>query len=349
MKIEKKVISNLTKCYSIAPLEYKQKKHFLVAAEKRDKCLLFDEAGNQEEVVMEAPGGVMTMVQVPETDGQFLATHQFYSPNDSKEAKLVVVTPQNDGKWLVKPLINLPFVHRFDILVRNGVKYLIACTLKSGHEYKDDWRFRGKVYAGILPDDLSEVDENRPLELKIIKDELLKNHGYYRTEQGGIMSGIVSCEEGVFQFIPPADPGGEWEIKTLLTEPASDAVLLDFDGDGENELAIITSFHGDKIRFYKKHDDTYKLDYEFAEKREFLHSIYGGLLCGKPVLITGHRKAERDLMAFHYDFEKETYVMDYIDRDCGSANVYHFVKKGVDYLVSANREKDEIALYKITE
>lgn len=349
MKVEKKKISDLTKCYSIAPLEYKGKRHFLVAAEKVDKCLLFDEEGNQEGVVWEEPGGVMTMVQVPGTDGQFLATHKFYSPNDSKEAKIVVVTPQEDGKWDVRTLVDLPFVHRFDILVRNGVAYLIACALKSGHEWKDDWRFPGKVYAAPLPDDLSGFDEEHQLKLEVIKDGMLKNHGYYRDEQDGVMTGIISCENGVFQFVPPAEKDGAWEIKTLITDAASDAVLVDFDGDGEKEMAVIAPFHGDKVRFYKKQNEKFELCYEFPESREFLHSIYGGMLGGKPVLITGHRKAERDLMLFYYDSEQKTYAMECIDRDCGSANVYHFVKEGTDYLVSTNREIDEVALYKITD
>ena len=51
MKVEKKVISNLTKCYAIAPLKYHGEEHFLVAAEKVDKCLLFDADGNEKDVV----------------------------------------------------------------------------------------------------------------------------------------------------------------------------------------------------------------------------------------------------------------------------------------------------------
>ena len=42
MKVEKKVIGNLAKCYSIAPLHYQGMDYFLVAAEKVGLCILFD-------------------------------------------------------------------------------------------------------------------------------------------------------------------------------------------------------------------------------------------------------------------------------------------------------------------
>ena len=94
MKIHKIKTHELEKCYSICPLTYQGKEHMLVAAEKVNKCLLFDLDGNLEETVWEGPGGTMTMVQLPGSDGEFLATHKFYSPNDSREAKIILASPK---------------------------------------------------------------------------------------------------------------------------------------------------------------------------------------------------------------------------------------------------------------
>lgn len=74
MKVEKKVIGNLAKCYSIAPLHYQGMDYFLVAAEKVGRCILFDLDGNEVDTVWTEPGGAMSIVQVPGTDGQFLST-----------------------------------------------------------------------------------------------------------------------------------------------------------------------------------------------------------------------------------------------------------------------------------
>lgn len=346
MKVEKRIIGNLEKCYSIAPLRYEGREHILVAAEKTAPCLLFDTQGREEDTVWTEPGGVMTMVQVPGSNGQFLATHKFYSPNDSKEAKLVVVTPTEKGSWEVKTLADLPFVHRFDILERNGVRYLIACALKSGHEYKDDWSRPGKVYGAVLPEDLSVFDAEHQLKLEVIKDGLLKNHGYYRTMEQSVPTGLVSAEQGVFQFIPPEREGGDWEIRRLIGDPASDGVLLDLDGDGKRELAIISEFHGDRIVIYREGEKGWQPVYRY-EGAEFAHAIFGGRLCGRPVLVIGHRKGARNLLAFTWNREERDFQVQVLDEDCGPANVFCFQRDGKDVILSANREINEIAMYEL--
>lgn len=348
LKAEKKVISNLTKCYSIAPLTYNGSQHFLVAAEKTDRCILFDPEGNEEATVWNEPGGVMSMVQVPGTNGQFLATHKFYSPNDSKEAKIVVATPTENGTWDIRTLVCLPHVHRFDIIESHGTFYLIACTLKSGHEYKDDWSMPGKVYAAELPGDLSLYNEESQLPMTVLKDGMLKNHGYYKVPMDDIQTCVISCEQGVFQFYPPANPGEDWRILSLLDTPASDAVLIDLDSDGSKELVVLSPFHGDTISIYKKIDDVFTPVYEYPVKSPFTHAIWGGMLACGPAAIIGHRQGERNLIAFTYHKEDGCYHADILDRDCGPANVMHFTHNNQDILISTNREIDEVARYTIT-
>ena len=151
MNVEKKVISNLNKCYAMSEITVEGKRCFVVAAEKHDPCYLFNEDGEFMEKVWDEPGGVMTMAPVPGADGQFLATHKFYSPNDSADAKIVIVTRKGKGDWEVRTLCEAPFVHRFGIFHRAGVNYLLVCCLKSGHSYKNDWRYAGACFAAELP------------------------------------------------------------------------------------------------------------------------------------------------------------------------------------------------------
>lgn len=349
MKVEKKVIKNLNKCYALTKLHYQGKEHFIVAAEKQDAAYLFDLDGNLEDKIWDGPGGVMSMVQVPGTDGQYLSTYKFYSPNDSKEAKIVIMTPYGKGDWRVRTLVNLPHVHRFDLLERDGHVYLIACTLKSGHDYKEDWTKPGKVYGAKLPADLSGFDEGHQIQLTVLKDHMLKNHGYYRSVKNGVPTSLVSCAEGVYRFTPPAEGGSQWTVEMLLDTPTSDAVFVDLDRDGEEELCTLAPFHGEKVTVYKKNNGKYEPVYVVPEAVEFTHAIYGGELCGIPSFVVGHRKGRRNLFVIQYHQKSESYGYEIIDEDVGPANVLHFVKDGKDILVAANREIDEIAYYTITE
>lgn len=345
--MKKRVIGKLEKCYSIAPLMYQGKRHTLVAAEKTDRCILFDENGNEEATVWEGPGGVMSMVQVPGTDGEFLATHKFYSPNDSKDAKIIMAVPTDRNVWEVRTLVDLPFVHRFDIIESGEERYLIACTLKSGHEYKDDWSKSGRVYVAKLPENLQKFNEENQLKLEVLKEGLLKNHGYYKIEEDGVYSAIVSCDNGIYRFYPPTIDHPEWEEELILDTPASDATLIDLDGDGKKELVVIAPFHGDEITIYKKKQGHYEKIYEFYEKAEFLHAIWSGTIADKPVVVLGHRKGARKLIIFMWDGEKICYKV--IDENCGTANVYGYHLGEKDILIATNREINEIAMYEFVK
>ena len=265
-----------------------------------------------------------------------------------KKQKIVIVTPDEQNGWEVKTLVDLPFVHRFHIVERNGINYLIACTLKSGHEFKDDWSSPGKVYGAVLPEDLSGFNDEHQLPLKVIKDGMLKNHGYYKVEDGGLQTSIISSDSGVYQFIPPEQPSGEWEIRQLINEAASDAVLVDFDEDGEKELATISPFHGDKISIWKKTDGEYREVYVYDQPAEFNHAIFGGMLYGRPALVIGHRQGERNLLAFTYNPLQKSYEAQIIDRNCGPANVYKYTNNGKEIIISTNHGTDEIAMYTLT-
>ncbi len=354
MKVEKKVISNLNKCYSITDITVEGKPCFLVAAEKKDPCYLFAEDGTQLETVWTEPGGIMTMTPVPGTEGQFLATHEFFSPNDSLNARIVLVTRKEKDVWERKTICYAPFVHRFGILNRGGVNYILVCCLKTGHEYKNDWRFPGACFGAELPKDLSTLDEDHPLELKLIKDGMLRNHGYSKISRGGHDAALVGCEQGSFIFDPPAVRGADWTVTQVLNVPTSDSVLIDLDGDGKPELGVISPFHGNSLTIWHLDEfGNYVPQWKFSapeKETEMLHATWACEMLGKKTWIVGWRKGTKDTIAITWDAEAGDYHVEYIDKNTGCANAMHFVNsEGKDCIVATNREIDEAALYTVTE
>lgn len=352
MKVSKKVIANINKCYSMSELTWEGKHCFLVAAEKSDPCKVFTEGGEIIDTVWEAPGGVMTMTPVPGTDGQFLATHRFYSPNDSKEAKIVIATARGKGQWEIRTLCDAPFVHRFAVLNRNGTNYLLVCCLKSDHEYKNDWRYPGACFASVLPRDLSVFNEDHQLSLEPIMEDMLQNHGYSTVKLDGYDCGLVGCEQGTFLFRPPEAPGKDWEIDQVCAVPASDSVLIDLDGDGQLELGTISPFHGNSLTIYHLDEfgnyvPCWKLPIPEKETG-MLHATWAGELLGKPTWVVGWRKGTKSTIAI--TCEGGEYKYEFIDQNTGCANLMHFVNAaGQDVLVGTNREIDEVAMYVVSD
>ena len=344
MKAEKKVIGSLEKCYALGTFRYDETDHIVVAAEKRNPCYCFDLEGNFCDTLWEGPGGVMTVTQVP---GQpvLMATQKFFSPNDSAEAKIVYYR-KIDGAWVCEVLCNLPFVHRFGVLQSAGKYYLIACTLKSAHAFKNDWTCPGRIWVAPFPEDITQYNEDNPLPLTPLVSGLYKNHGFEICHEGSDTFAMVACENGVYKINPPASPDADWTSELLLETPASDILYLDFDGDGERELLVLSPFHGDTLCIYKMAEGVFKEVYRHPKRLPFLHAIWGAEINGRVYGFIGNREESRDLFAIYWDGKQ--YVCDMLDQGAGATNVMYYHVDGKDMLLAANRETDEIAIYTLS-
>lgn len=343
MKLKRLNTIALRKCYSVAAITYNDAQHIVVAAEKKDKCLLFDLNGKLEDTIWDQPGGTMSLAPVPGENGMFLASQQMYAPDEAENAKIVLVKPGLRNKWDIKTLVEIPFVHRFGILIRGERRYLVAATIKSSSEYEEDWRDPGKLLVCELPGNIESCCGK--LTMTVLKDGLLKNHGFLQRHTADGDFCVISASEGVFKVSPPSGAGSSWCIKLLTSDPVSDAAFVDFDGDGREEMITLSPFHGDSISIYKQTDDQYRCIYTFPERFEFVHSLWAGMLYGKPYAVVGHRKgASRDIIGITY--ADDCYRYEVLVRDVGSANVLVYKNGNDECMVSANREIDEIAFYK---
>lgn len=343
MLFEKKVLATLEKCYAVAPLNYKGEKCFLVAAEKKGDCLLFDMNGVIKETIWNGPGGVMTMEQIPGSDGAFLATNRFYSPNDSANASIVIAYPSKNG-WTVKSLAVLPFVHRFTILSTSDAQYLVAATLKSAHAFQDDWSCPGRILVAKLPGIEELKTGTNMLQFTPIKSELLKNHGFFKDCSDGMQRAIFGAQNGIYRVTPPQTVHDQWLVEQILAEPTSDMTLIDLDGDGARELVTYSPFHGDRLVIYHQTETGYEKVYTHQEPLEFLHAICGGHLNGVATVLVGFRKGKRQLCAITHD---NGYHLTVIDSDVGPANAMILPGKNSNIIISANRETDEVAMYSL--
>ena len=343
MNITKRRLATLNSCYAANSLVIDGKPHILLASEADGPCLAWSgEDYSESHTVWEGPGGTMSIVPVPGTNGEFLAVQKFYRMYQWEGAKIVHVRPLASGEYEVTDILGLPYVHRFDLLTVGDKHYFIACTLATKKESVADWANPGKIWVG-------EYTGPGPLEVRVLKDGLTKNHGYSRLVQDRVMRGLVTCEEGAFEVTPPSAPGEDWTVRQFMDWPISDIAAIDIDGDGELEFATIESFHGSYFRVYKKIDGQFRKIYEHPEVTEFYHVVVGTTLAGQPVFVGGCRRGKMQLFYVHaIDNDPLELREEIIDEGVGPSNVYVVHEGKRDIIVAANREIDEAAMYFVT-
>ncbi len=340
MKIEKRFLTEMNRCYAANHLIADGKRHILLASEGKGPCTAWigpDYTAHHN--IWDAPGGTMSIVPIPGTNGEFLAVQKFFQMFDWEEAKVVHVKPLPAGGYQVTDILHLPYIHRFDLLTVGDRHYFIGCTLATKKETKDDWSNPGKIWVG-------EYTGPGSLPIRAIKDGLTQNHGYDRLVRDGRMIGLVTCREGAFEVTPPQTPDGDWTVEQFMDWPISDISTVDIDGDGELEYATIEDFHGKYFRVYKKIDGKFVQIFEHPEVTEFYHVVVGAKLAGTPVFIGGCRRGKQQLFYVKArqksPLELEAVL---IEEGVGPSNVHVLHEAGRDIVVAANREKHEAALY----
>lgn len=342
MTIEKKTLDTMDRCYAVAAFEVQGKNQLFYASEGHGPCFMYDATTLEKKVVWEEPGGTMCIVPLEGTDGDFLAVQHFF-PTFQSENSTIVHGHYNTKleKWEIKTLFTLPFVHRFDVLHTPHGRYLVACTLATSKKDKEDWSDPGKVYVAPLGDDFT-----KEIELTVLLDGLVKNHGYSRIYLGdNTPASLVACESGVYKIVPPSFVNDSWNVTRLKKEETSDVCMSDMDEDGMNEIAAIEGFHGSILKIYKEKKDGYVEVYKCARTMNFIHAIWAGKLRGIPTMIFGYRRHALELFMVQYDKESREYKEYTIDIGTGPSNVTVVNSDEYDMILSSSRHIGEATVY----
>lgn len=345
MKIKKIVLDEMYRAYSTGSTTIDNELYLIVASEAIDgSCYAYSGKDfSEKKVVWEKAGGTMSIVEIPNSNGEFLAVQEFFPGFNGKTSKVVHVK-MVDGKFVVNDFIDLPYLHRFDLIEVNGVTHFIGATLCTSKTEREDWSDPGKIYVGILPKDLSEG-----MELKVIYENLTHNHGYYQSTYKDQKCGYVTSDEGVFACVAPQDEKGDWEITHLIDRKVSDVALVDINNDGKLEILSIEPFHGKDIYIYSEVDGKYEETFHLDRALEFAHAIAGTTILGQSAFVCGIRRLNKELFYLTYNKEKNDYDLTMIDEGCGPANIVIVNQKDQDIILASNNTIHQAAVYIITK
>jgi len=344
MKIEKIRLDEIYRAYSVGYVTIDHELNLIVASEAIDgACYAYSgDHFQNKKVVWEKAGGTMSIVPVPNTNGEFLATQNFFPGFNAKTSKVVHVIPNGDS-FIVKDVLELPYLHRFDLLEVNGHYYFIGATLCSSKTDREDWSDPGKVYVGEFTKDLTKVVDMRP-----IYKNLTHNHGYYQADYQGKKSSYITADEGVFVFTPPQNDKDKWHVNQLINTRVSDVAVLDINQDGEDEILAIEPFHGPDVYIYQKINGKYQRAFTVERKMEFVHAIAGANLRGQLTFVCGVRRNNQELFYLSYNKNTHSYDLTMIDENVGTANIAIINEKGRDLILAANNTIHEAAVYIIS-
>ena len=281
----------------------------------------------------------MSIVAVPGAENTLYISRKFHPGFQAQEADVICFRKTSLG-WEESVVLRLPYLHRFDVFQVGDQRIFVGCTLCSSKQSREDWSDPGAIYVGYL-----HADPAKPFSVMPLVTGVLKNHGYWRSIRNGQEVGYIAAENGVYLFTPGRSPE-QCSCRLIFKQPASEVVFCDFDGDGQEEMAMISPMHGAQVSIlHEDGRDGYHEVYRCPLDLEFCHAMWAGNFEGAPMLIcSGRRKGKPLFCITYHDGIYETQI---IDAGVGSANVCVYNHEGKQVILSANNGNHEIALYQI--
>ncbi|MDO4548561.1 MAG: hypothetical protein Q4D04_10705 [Clostridia bacterium] len=338
MKFEKKVLADIDKCYATLGTVINGKPWLFYAGEGNGSLQAFHgENFGLRTDIWSGGGGTMSISDIRGREGWLFVSRGFYSMVDCKDSSIEIVRFAN-GEFTHEPVAHIEYLHRFGVIYApDGERYIIAASLHGYKKDKEDWSHPGSVYFAKLPRDLNA---SFTLDMAKLPGDYYVNHGFCVSEAGD--RAYISCNEGVFEFVPPQS-GSDWTINKLIDAPISDIAVLDIDLDGDDEIAAIMPFHGNRYVVFKKDGQEYREVYSYPVENDFYHTVTGATLAGRRVFIGGARKLAADLFALY--LQDGGFVAQRIDEGCGPSNAAALNANGTDYILAANRQISQAAVY----
>lgn len=344
LPFEKISLGTIEKCYAVLGVMLEGKPCLFYGGEGPGSVRAFrGDDFAQCDVIWDSGGGTMSIVPLPGHEGWALASRGFYSMVES-EGSTVEIIRYREGAFSHETIAALPYLHRFDtLLAPDGTRYLLAATLHGGKADKEDWSKPGHLYAGVLPEDVSDSFE---VPLTQLPGDFYVNHGFCRAEWAGQEAAFTASREGVFVWLPPETPGGVWRTEQPLDIPVSDIAIADIDGDGEPEIAALLPFHGNQFKIYHREDGAYREVYAYPVENDFYHAVISGRIRGELMFAVGARKGAADLFLVRWDTEAQAYFAQQLEAGPGPSNLALLNTPEEDLLLSANRMIFEAAAYR---
>lgn len=334
--LTKQVILKIKNVYTANA--FQTSKGFFVGAgsETESDVQLYDLSSGTSESVADCPGGMMSFIPIPGFPDTCVSIMGLFPPFIGGEAGLYLHQKRNGG-WQTKKAMSFPFAHRCEIVSFGGENFLVAAKVSKYKENPPDWSRPGEVH--IIP---LKNHTLLPWESSIIDQGIIRNHGMIKNPIDGKDKLVVSGEQGVYSVEPGKE--GQWEVKTLFNKEVSEVNFIDLDGDGRSEMVTIEPFHGNTINIYKRSGSEWQL--KFSDSLSFGHGLGSGMFNGAPLIVVGNRSESLALEMFSVnELSKGLVTRSIIEAETGPTQTQIFTYQGIDYILSANQKKNEVALY----